>query len=309
MKFRWFLLFILMVSMGGCNSGGQPNTALKITLLPIIDVLPLYVAQDKGYFKAAGIQVEEVVADSAKNQIALVQAGEVDGIFTDLQTVALLDRESPQVKIVLKARKAYPEFPHFRIVAAPSFKVTGPADLVGVPIGISQNTIVEYLTYRLLMAWGMSADQIAIEQVPAITNRFEMLMNGQLKAALLPDPLGQAAIAGGGSLIVDDTKFTQYSQSIVAFNKTALANKSSAVQAFVQAWNKAVADINQNPNAYRDVLIKKTRVPPSIQGTYNVPKFPSNEITNEAEWNDVLAWMTEKGLLKQPVRYEDAVVK
>ncbi len=309
--FRLICLLIVIVSFGGCNSTKQPapNNTLKITLLPIIDVLPLYVAQEKGYFKAANIEVVEMVADSAKNQLALLQAGAVDGIFTDLPTVALLDRESAQTKIVLKARKAYPEFPHFRIVATPGFKVNSPADLAGVKIGISQNTVVEYLTTRLLGDWGMTADQIAIEQVPAITNRFEMLMNGQLKAALLPDPLGQATIAGGGSLIVDDTKFTQYSQSIVAFNQTALTNKPQAVQAFVQAWHKAVADINQNPNAYRDVLIKKTNVPPVVRGTYNVPKFPANEITTEAEWHDVMAWMLEKGLLKQAVRYETAIDK
>ena len=102
---------------------------------------------------------------------------------------------------------------------------------------------------------------------------------------------------------------SQYSQSILAFTTDSLAKQPNTVKAFLRAWNKAVADINQDPNAYRDVLIENTRVPPSIQGTFNVPKYPEGEITTEAEWNDVIVWMQGKGLIDHPVPYEDSVDK
>ncbi|MBN1991290.1 MAG: ABC transporter substrate-binding protein [Anaerolineae bacterium] len=304
-----FLLLALLLP--ACNLGGQPaeDTTLKVGLLPILDVLPFYVAQDKGYFEGEGINVELVPVKSAQEQSALIQANEIDGAMTDLQNVALFNRETPQLKIISLARRAYPEYPHFRIVAARGFEVNGPADLAGVPIGISQNTIIEYLADRLLAEYGLPAKQMAIEEVSAIPVRFEMLMEGQLKAALLPEPMGEAALAGGATLIVDDTQFPQYSQSILAFTTDSLAKQPNTVKAFLRAWNKAVADINQDPNAYRDVLIENTRVPPSIQGTFNVPKYPKGEITTEAEWNDVIGWMQEKGLVDGPVPYEDSVDK
>jgi NitT/TauT family transport system substrate-binding protein len=303
------LIIILSLALGGCSLGPQASqdTSLKVGLLPIIDVLPFYIAQNNGYFEDEGLQIELVPVKSAQERDALIQAGEIDGALTDLQGVALFNREESLLKTVIKARKAYPDFPHFRVVAAPGFAVNSPADLAGVPIGISQNTIIEYLTDRLVTAWGLPADQIAIEEVSAIPVRFELLMEGQLKAALLPDPLAQAAIAGGGSLIVDDTQFTEYSQSVLAFTAASLEAKPDTVRAFLRAWNKAVEDLNQDPNAYRDVLVEKTRVPPNIQGTYNVPKFPKNEITTEAEWNDVVDWAVEKGLLDEPVPYNRAV--
>lgn len=304
-------LTILMLLLSSCgNKPTQEMThdmSLKLSLLPITDVLPFYVAQNKGYFEDEGVQVEVVNVDSANNQATLMQAGEVDGMLTDLQTVALFNREKPSLQIVIKARKAYPDFPHFRIVAGPGVVITGPEDLVGVPVGISQNTIIQYLNDRLLTAWGVPEDGIAVEHIPAIPNRFEMLMSGQLKVALLPDPLAQAAIVAGGSLVVDDTQFTEYSQSIIAFHVDTLANKPDAVQAFVKGWNKAVIDINKDPNSYRDVLNEKTRVPPPVQGTYNLPKFPENEITSETEWADVIEWMQKKELLDKPVAYEDSV--
>ncbi|RME78297.1 MAG: metal ABC transporter substrate-binding protein, partial [Chloroflexi bacterium] len=283
------MLVLVSIIVSGCSFGApKQDTSLKMGLLPILDVLPFYIAQDKGYFEAEGIQVELVPVKSAQERDALIQAGEIDGALADLQSVALFNREGSKLKVVSKARKAYPDFPQFRVVAAPGFEVNGPEDLANVPVGISQNTIIEYLTDRLLTAWGLPKDQIAIQEVSAIPVRYEMLMEGQLKAALLPDPLAQAAIAAGGSLIVDDTQFTEYSQSVLVFTTDALEKKPDTVKAFLRAWDKAVADLNKDPNAYRDVLIENTRVPPNIQGTYNVPKFPEGEITSEAEWNDVV---------------------
>lgn len=299
-----FSLFLTSCALG---SQSAEDKTLKMGLLPVLDVLPFYVAQDKGYFGTEGIQVELVPVKSAQERDALLQAEEIDGVLTDLQGVALFNRETPQLKIVTKARKAYPDFPHFRIIAAPGLEVNGPNDLANVPVGISQNTIIEYLNDRLLTAWGLPADQIAIEEVSAIPVRFELLMAGQLKAALLPDPLGQAAIASGASLIVDDTQFPEYSQSVLVFRTDSLSSKPETVRAFLRAWNMAVADINQNPNAYRDVLVENTRVPPIVEGTYNVPKFPEGEITSEAEWNDVIEWAQGKGLLDEPVPYDQAV--
>lgn len=306
---RYLVVAMLVVVLASCAVGPQSteDKTLKMGLLPILDVLPFYVAQNKGYFEAEGLQVELVPVKSAQERDALIQAGEIDGALTDLQGVAIFDREAPELKVVIKARKAYPDSPHFRIVAAPGFEVTKPADLANVPVGISHNTTIEYLNDRLLTAWGLPADQIAGEEVSAIPVRFELLMEGQLKAALLPDPMGQAAIASGATLIVDDTQFPQYSQSVLAFKTDSLEQKPETIRAFLRAWNKAVADINQDPNAYRDVLIEKTRVPPNIQGTYNVPHFPAGEITSEVEWNDVIDWAISKELLEETVPYDRAV--
>lgn len=306
---RSVLIAIAALLLASCALGQQPaqDKTLKMGLLPILDVLPFYIAADKGYFEAEGIEVELVPVKSAQERDALMQAGEIDGQLNDLVSTALFNRQTSEIKIVAKARKAYPDFPQFRILAAPTFKVRGPEDLAGVPIGISQNTVIEYINDRLLTEWGLPADQIAIEEVSAIPTRFELLMEGQLQAANLPDPLAQAAIAAGATLIVDDAEIPQFSQSVLSFSTESIESKPDTIRAFLRAWNKAVDDLNQDPNAYRDVLIENTRVPESIQGTYNVPPFPKGEITSEAEWNDVVEWAQEKGLVEQPIPYDRSV--
>lgn len=315
MKLKPLLRYLLMVtvifSVAACAVALQPDAdkKLKLGLIPVLDVLPFYVAQDQGYFAAENIQVELVPIKSAQERDALMQAGEIDGMLADLISSALLNRETIQVKVIAKARKSYPDAPQFRLLAAPGVTVTGPADLAGVPIGISQNTVIQYITDRMVGAWGLPADQITIEEVSAIPTRFEMLVAGQLEAALLPDPLASAAIAAGATSIVDDAEYPQFAQSVLSFSRAAVENKPETVKAFLRAWNKAVDDINQNPDKFRDVLIEQTRVPESVQGTYQMPPFPKNEITSAAEWEDVVLWLQDKGLLEQPVPYAEAVDK
>jgi NitT/TauT family transport system substrate-binding protein len=276
-------------------------------LLPILDILPFYVAEQKGYFEDEGINVEFVPVKSAQERDALMQAGEIDGMLNDLISTGLFNRDDVQIQIVATARRAYPESPQFRVLAAPESDVTSAQDLAGVPIGISQNTIIEYITDRLMEAEGLSSDQIEIVEISAIPVRFEQLMAGQIQAGTLPDPLAQGAVAGGASLVVDDSQHTQYSQSVLSFSTGAIESKPNTIEKFLKAWNRAVEDLNTNPDQFSDLMIEKGRVPESIQGTYQMPPFPEGEVPSQAEWQDVVDWLLEKGLVDQSISYEDSI--
>lgn len=299
------LLALMGLALAGC--GAKEPTQIRMALLPIVDVLPMYVAEQNDYFEANGIQVELVPVKSSQESNALIQASEVDGMLTDLQGVGLFNQEKAQIRALIIARKAYADSPIFRLLAAPGSEISSPADLAGVKIGISKNTVIEYLTDRMLEGSGLDADQIAVEHVAAIPVRFEQLMNGQLQAATLPDPLASGAIAAGAALVVDDSQFTEYSQSVLAFSVNAIEEKPKTIEKFLAAWNKAVADLNADPAAYHDLLIEKGRVPESVQGSYTMPPFPEKEITSEAQWADVVDWMMDKGLIERDIPYKDAI--
>jgi NitT/TauT family transport system substrate-binding protein len=312
-KHNWLLAVTIFVvfslSIAACAPGQQAeDTSLKMGLLPILDILPFYVAEQKGYFEAEGINVEFVPVKSAQERDALMQAGEIDGMLNDLISTGLFNRDDVQIQIVATARRAYPESPQFRVLAAPDGDVTSTSDLAGVPIGISQNTIIEYITDRLLEAEGLSPDQIEILEVSAIPVRFEQLMEGQIQAATLPDPLAQGAVAGGATLVVDDSQYTQYSQSVLSFSTEAIGTKPNSIKKFLKAWNQAVADLNSNPDQFSDLLIEQGRVTESIQGSYQMPPFPEGDVPSQAEWQDVVDWLIEKGLIDQSIGYEDSVL-
>ena len=299
------MILVLALPLTGC--GRQKEDTLRMALLPIMDTLPFYVAEQQGYFADEGIEVVLLPAKSAQERDTLMQAGEVDGMLTDLPGVGIFNRDRPQVKVVATARKAYPDSPLFRVLSAPNSGITTPAQLAGVEIAISQNTVIEYITDRLLTRSGISADQIAILEISAIPVRFEQLMAGRVQAATLPDPLAQGAIAAGANLVVDDSQFTEYAQSVLVFDVETIEKRPEMIAKFLRAWNRAAAELNSNPAAYRDLLIEEGRVPESIAGSYAMPPFPEREITSEAQWADMVDWLLDKGLIDRPIAYADAV--
>lgn len=282
---------------------------LRMGLLPILDVLPFFIAQEEGHFERAGITVELVPVSSALERDQLMQAGDIDGMLNDLISTGIFNQAGTQIQIVSLARTAYPDFPQFRILAAPGSDIAAPEDLVGVPIGISENSVIEYTTDRLLEAEGVTAEDIATESVPSIPNRFQLLMEGQLEAANLPDPLAQGAVEAGAILVVDDTAHPEFGLSVLSFSTNAINDKQPAVERFLLAWNLAASDLNQDPEAYRALLLENIALPESIQDTYVIPEFPLNQVPTEEQWNDVANWLADKELVTEALPYEESVTE
>lgn len=287
--------------------GGEENKHLRLALLPIPDVLPVYVAEEKGYFAEMGITVEALSVGSAVDRDQLLQAGSVDGMINEISGAASFNRDRNRVKIVSIARSPIGDSPLFRVLAAPGSNLKNVADLANIPIGISKNTIIEYITTRLLEAGGVSGQAIQYRSVPVLPERLQLLLSGQLQAVTLPDPLGASAVKAGAVEIVNDTALKSVSASVVTFTDDVLVNKTDTVKKFMAAWDRACADLNSDPAAYQVLMLKKIRVPKNIQSDFRIPPMPRQEVPSKAQWDDVMAWMLEKKILTTPLAYESSV--
>ncbi len=303
----------LTLLLSACAGAPSPATGegavapLKVGLLPVLDTLPFYIAETNGYFEEAGVEVEAVAVSSPVERDQLMQAGEIDGMLNEMTSTAVFNRDGVQVQIVMAARTATPDGPVFRVLSAPGSGLETPADLAGVPIGISENTIIEYVTDRLLESEGLSPDEIVGQSVPVIPERFQLLVEGQLQAATLPDPLAQAALQAGATLIIDDSAYPEFSVSTLSFSTEAIENNPEAIRRFLAAWDRAVQDLNADPEAYRALFLEKVRVPESVQETYEIPPFPRGSVPTESQWADVIAWLLDKGLIDSELPYAGSI--
>jgi NitT/TauT family transport system substrate-binding protein len=280
---------------------------LKVALLPILDVFPFHVAEAQGIFARRGVAVKAVPVASALERDQMMQSGQIDGMLTEINTTAAFNRSGGLIRIVRFARIAYPEYPLFRILSSPGSNIRTAADLSGAGIGIARNTVIEYVTDRLLAAKGLRPEHIVKQSVPVIPERFQLLMQGRIRAAVLPDPMARSAMESGALEVVADSEYPRYGVSVLAFSTRALREKGEAVRLFLQAWDEAAARINENPEGLRAVLLQKIPVPENIRKTYRIPPYPRNGVPDRGQWEDVLKWMQEKRLLDTPVSYGDSV--
>ena len=285
-----------------------PARTVRVALLPITDVVPFYVAQQEGFFTAQDLTAEAVPVSSGAERETVVQSDLADCELTDIHGVVLTNVTDAQpLRIIATARQATAEQPLFFLLGAPGGKVTDPSQLAGANIGISENTIIDYWNDRILAALHIDGESVTRTNVPQLPVRMELLMAGQLDAAILPDPLASLAQLQGATLLADDTLRPDIAVSVLACRADFIDEQPDAVTAFLAGWDAAVEAINADPDAYRNILIETARVPEPLQDSYSLPPFPAPQIPTAAQVQDVVDWAATKGLIQMGLTYTDVV--
>ncbi|MFN8595986.1 MAG: MetQ/NlpA family ABC transporter substrate-binding protein [Anaerolineae bacterium] len=303
------LLFILTaLALSACAPAAAPeDPTLKIAVLPILDALPMYVADAQGYFKDAGINVQFVPVASAAERDQIIQAGQADGMINDLISTVLYNKDTQKIAIVRFARTASPDQSQYSIVASKASGITSVDQLKGVEIGISEGTVIAYTTDRLLQHAGLTNADIKTTNVPKIPDRLQLLSEGKMMAANMPEPFATLAEQSGAVRIVDDRSLPDIGTSEISFSVATLKAKPETVKKFLAAIDKATADVNGNPDKWNTLLTDKKLIAAPLIGKYQLPKFPGATVPSEAQIKDVQAWMTDKGLIKANVDYAKLV--
>ena len=302
----------------GCTSKteiAQPPAekpaALKIGTLATEDSLPLWVAEQRGYFATQGLtDLEIVLFQSAQERDTAFASGAIDAFMGDIIAAANLEAGGKPTTIATIMLGADQSQGRFGIAAAPKSGVKSITELANVPVGTSSATIQEYVLDGLMSEAGVPTSSVKVEEVKKVPVRFELLMAGKLKAAALPEPFLTLAEQGGAPLVASDTSATaNLSQTVLVFSDKYLEQPGGAAAktAVLNAWDIAVNDINKDPQSVLPLLVEKARLPESLATTYKVNTYPTAQVPTQAQVDAVLKWMKDKGYLKGDVVYEDLV--
>jgi NitT/TauT family transport system substrate-binding protein len=300
-------VLLLMPLLAACSGAVSGTETVRVAVLPILDALPMYVAEAQGYFGQEGIQVQFIPVSSAAERDQLMQSEQADAMINDLVSTMLYNKDQTLIQIVDFARTATADFPQYRVLAAKDSGIETVEDLKGVEIGVSEGTVIEYTTDRLLENAGFAPSEIKTLAVPKIPDRMALLNSGELKAANLPDPLASLAIQQGAKVIVDDSSDPPIGNSVISFRSAYILAHPNAVRGFLAAVQKAAADVNADKSKWSDLLTEKSLVPAPLMGTYKIPDFPDGSVPTQAQFEDVLAWTHDKGLVETDVSYADSV--
>lgn len=275
--------------------------------LPVLQALPLYVAEEKGYFREMGIAVRLVRFNSAMEKDVALSSGQIAGYFGDIMTPMVLNANNVPVKMVATIFNTPKDQRMFAILASPQRKGTTLSDIAKEGISVSSNTILEYLTTRLLASKGIRADQIKLIEIKNIPLRMQMLLSGQIPAAVLPEPLATLAEQKGASALIDDAG-AGISSTVLAFEERFLKNNGNVLTAFLKAVNKASVYINAHHDEVRTIMNRECRVPEPLQKSFPIPLFNKLTVPDRTQVMDVYNWLREKKIIKKEMTYKQIVL-
>ncbi|MGO0123136.1 ABC transporter substrate-binding protein [Desulfothermobacter acidiphilus] len=305
-RFFPLALLSLLLLFSGC---GQKKEPLTIGTLPIIDNLPFWVAEEKGYFKEAGLEVKFISFPSAVERDSAFAAGKIDLAVGDLLAVAQMRQGGIKVKAIAVAQGRQPGEARFALLSAPNSRLTSAAKLRNVPVACSLKTINEYLVDQMLGDAGIPPQEIKKVSIPKIPVRLEALLNGTVEAALLPEPFASLAEAKGAHLLADSSQ-RNLAQTVIIVREEVINQRLPELKRLLEAYDRAVADIQQHPQAFNRILEEKAQVPKEVlPGEKHGIKlvFSPATLPSPGELEAVLSWLKSRNLLTQPLTYFDLV--
>lgn len=310
MKKLLALGFAVLFVCTACAKGepSKKEAVLKIGILDVADSGALFVAERDKIFEKHGCKVELVEFSSAADQSKAAEAGQIDGMMTDLIVQSLNNKGKCDFRETNIALGDTPEHGRFIIAASPKGEGREQKGLEGATIAISEDSMMEFLVDSYAKELKVPLESIHKVNVPSLPLRLEMLLEGKVECAILPEPLGDFAVMKGARVLLDDTTLpVNLSQSVIVIDQRWIEKHRDLVQAFVSAYAEAAHKINENPSAYSDYIMQRANVPESLKKSYHLPFYSEHSVTDPELFGRVQDWMVQKKLLKKAYDYKDLV--
>lgn len=291
-----FLTLSILTACGDNTAAPATNAAtkqaVKLTLsyVPNVQFAPFYVALDKGYFAAEGLDVSFDYS-TVNDVLALVGQGKIQFAAAGGDEVLQARAAGVPVTYITTVYQKYP----IALAALKDKNIKSVTDLKGKSIGIPGPYGSNYIGLKVLLNAAKLTEQDVTEQSIGFTQR-EALAAGKVDAAMVfsmnePVQLEKAGVA------VDKIEVSSiYNLASVglATSESVIAQNPELVQKIVRAMQHGLKDTIANPDAAFDSTIK---VAPDAKG--------DNPDLQRAVLKETVKYLSNDSVKGQPIGYSD----
>ena len=213
--------------------------------------LPVYVTQDKGFFKDQGLDVLVVMFNAGATNLQALIGGDVQIMAGAVPETVLARASGMDIKNFWAISNLMP----FQIYGATSFKSLKEAK--GKKFAISRfGSLSEFLTRSSLRQYGVDAKEVTMLQIGATPARFTALAGGIVDATVLWFPVTERAKATGLTKLYDLKElYPDWTNVGFIARESWLAKEKEQAIKFLRAYQRGVRHTREN----RDDGIKALR--------------------------------------------------
>jgi len=264
---------------GGGGQAGKPAT-LKVGVIPIADVAPLYLGRKKGFFKKEKLTIEPQLAEGGAAITPAVVSGDFQIGFSN--TISLLIASSKNLPVEIITQGVLGGKDKSQAWADLLVEKNGPIksgkDLEGKTIAVNTlNNICEVTIKASLEKQGVAVDKLKFTEVP-FPDMNAALDKKRVDGACVVEPFvsqGKAANARG----IDPFYVNTAPDLTVAtyFTSKQYAQKNpDVVKRFARAMNKSLNYAQAHPDEVRQVLLEYTKIPKPAAAKIKLPIWRSD---------------------------------
>lgn len=234
----------------------RDSAALKIAVMPTLDCLPLYVAEQEQLFDTlnGGVRLKpykaQIDCDTA------LQRQRVEGSVTDLVRALRIARGGTPLRYVA-ATNAY-----WQLITNKNARIRQLKQLDDKMVAMTRFSATDLLCDLVVDSVQLKEEHLFRVQINDLDVRMQMLQNNEMDAFFFPEPQATMARLAKNPVVLDTRKL-DILLGVIAFREREMRRpeRHKQLDLFVNAYNAACDSINKKGiRHYRDLVSKKCGV-------------------------------------------------
>jgi NitT/TauT family transport system substrate-binding protein len=257
---------------GGDSSGTQ---TLKVGVIPIADVAPLYLGIDKGFFKEEQLKIEPQLAEGGAAITPAVVSGDFQIGFSN--TISLLIAASKDLPVEIISQGVLggktEEEAWADLLVLKDGPIQDGKDLEGKTIAVNTlENICEVTIKASLEQDGVDVDKLKFAEVP-FPDMNAALEQKRVDGACVVEPFVSQGTAGKAKGIDPFYVRTAPDLTVATYftTKQYAEENADTVDRFVRAINKSLEYAQAHPDEVRQTLLDYTEIPPEAVEAIKLP--------------------------------------
>ncbi|OLF15438.1 ABC transporter substrate-binding protein [Actinophytocola xanthii] len=302
---------LLATAACGSDEGQSPNAgeADKVTVgvIPILDVAPIYLGVEKGFFEKRNIDVTLEQAEGGAAIVPAVVSGQYQFGFSNIVSLLLAHSEGLPVKMVSNGNNSTgvdgEDFAALMVSADSPIETA--ADLEGRTVAANTlQNIVDTAVRASVRKAGGDPTKVKFTALP-FPEQPAALASGQVDAVFVVEPFQQAVLGQGGRTIASSYVDTAPNLTVASYftSQRILSENPELVKRFTQAMQESLSYANGHPDEARAIIGSYTNIARDVVARVTLPKWPAE--VNRDSVQRVADLALEDGLLKEPAKVGD----
>ena len=242
---RWAHMGISVCCLMAVSSIRLPEADARIVVgVSTVNVafLPIYLTQDKGFFKDEGLDVLVVMFNAGATNLQAVIGGDVQIMAGGVPETVLARASGGDIKNFWAISNVMP----FQIYGRPNMKSL--KDGKGKKFAISRfGSLSEFLTRSALRQAGVDPKDVTMLQIGATPARFTTLASGMVDATILWFPVTERAKAVGMNKLYDlKDLYPNWTNVGFAAREVWLSKEKDQAIKFLRAYQRGVRHTREN---------------------------------------------------------------
>jgi NitT/TauT family transport system substrate-binding protein len=255
---------------GSGGGSGPEKSTLKVGILKIGDVLPLWIAEQQGFLKEAGFQSVQIVemAGGAAIQPA-IQSGQLDLGWSNVVSVVLAKTRKFDFQFFAGGTFLGPGAERNQVILVKKdSSIRNPEQLAGKTIGFNLlGGINELATRAYLTEKGVDPGKVKMVEL-GTPQTLGPLAQGRVDAVAANEPQVTIGLENGTARVLIENPFSPFGEEpfLAGWMSTSkwLDQNPKTVEAFSGAIDKAVQWAEQNKEEANRLLSQKTGIDPAV---------------------------------------------